>query len=129
MVMDAHVKAFSFFGGSCRRGIYDNMKTVVAKILLGKERRFNPRFLALAAHYLFEPIACSPAAGWEKGQVENQVGLSRTRFFSERRRFEDLEDMNQFLLSKCLAWARTQPHPQDAQRTIWEIYLQDERPR
>ena len=129
MVMDAHTRAFSFFGGVCRRGIYDNMKTVVTKILLGKERRFNARFLGLASHYLFDPVACTPAAGWEKGQVESQVGLARTRFFSKRRRFEDLDDMNQFLVSECLAWAKTQSHPEDRQRTIWEVYLQEERPR
>jgi len=75
--MDAHSRAFSFFGGGCRRGIYDNVKTVVTTILSGKEREFNSRFLGLANHYLFDPVACSPAAGWEKGQVENQVGLSR----------------------------------------------------
>jgi transposase len=128
MVMDAHRQAFAFFGGVCRRGIYDNMKTVVAKILLGKERTFNPRFLAMASHYLFEPVACTPAAGWEKGQVENQVGLARQRFFS-RRRFEDMAELNAYLLSECLVWARTQPHPEDSTRTIWEVYEQEERPR
>ena len=29
LVFDAHDKAFAFFGGVCRRGIYDNMKTAV----------------------------------------------------------------------------------------------------
>ncbi len=125
MVTDAHTQAFAFFGGVCRRGIYDNMKTVVTKILLGKQRTFNPGFLALAAHYLFEPVACTPAAGWEKGQVENQVGLARKRFFSQRRRFEDLVDLNQFLVSECLAWAKTQPHPEDQTRTIWQVYEQE----
>jgi len=129
MVMDAHRQAFSFFGGVCRRGIYDNMKTVVSKILLGKERTFNPRFLAMASHYLFEPVACTPAAGWEKGQVENQVGLARTRFFSQRRRFEDMAEVNEFLLSECLAWAKSHPHPEDSTRTIWEVWEQEERPR
>ena len=129
MVMDAHAQAFAFFGGVCRRGIYDNMKTVVTKILLGKERTFHPRFLGMAAHYLFAPVACTPAAGWEKGQVENQVGLARTRFFAVRRRFEDLADLNEYLLSACLAWAKTQPHPEDRSRTIWEVYAQDERPQ
>jgi len=129
MVMDAHRQAFAFFGGVCRRGIYDNMKTVVAKILLGKERTFNPRFLAMAAHYLFQPVACTPAAGWEKGQVENQVGLARKRFFSPRRRFQDRAEVNEYLLSECLAWAKTQPHPEDSTRTIWEVYEQEERPR
>jgi transposase len=70
-----------YFGGVCRRGIYDNLKTVVNKILAGKERNFNSRFAQLCSHYLFEPVACSPAAGWEKGQVENQVGVVRRRFF------------------------------------------------
>jgi transposase len=129
MVMDAHKRAFAFFGGVCRRGIYDNMKTVVGKILLGKERTFNPRFLALAGHYLFEPVACTPAAGWEKGQVENQVGLARKRFLGSRRRFADLEELNEFLLCQCLAWARTQPHPEQRERTIWEVYEQQERPQ
>jgi transposase len=129
MVMDAHAQAFAFFGGVCRRGIYDNMKTVVTKILLGKERTFNPRFLGMAAHYLFEPVACTPAAGWEKGQVENQVGVARRRFLAGRRRFEDLADLNQFLLWECLAWAKTQPHPEDQTRTIWEVYEQEERPQ
>jgi len=27
MVFDAHRRAFEFFGGVCRRGVYDNMKT------------------------------------------------------------------------------------------------------
>jgi hypothetical protein len=27
----------------------------------------------MCAHYLVEPVACTPSAGWEKGQVENQV--------------------------------------------------------
>ena len=54
MVLDAHVKAFSFFGGACRRGIYDNLKTVVTKVLMGKDRVFNRRFQLMSSHYLFE---------------------------------------------------------------------------
>jgi transposase len=77
MVLDAHSQAFAYFGGVPKRMIYDNLKAVVDAIFVGKERRFNRRFLALANHYLFEPVACTPASGWEKGQVENQVGNIR----------------------------------------------------
>ncbi|GFO57654.1 hypothetical protein GMSM_46610 [Geomonas sp. Red276] len=84
MVLDAHIRAFEYFGGLCKRGIYDNLKTVVTKVLVGKDRVFNRRFQNLASHYLFEPVACTPAAGWEKGQVENQVGVVRNRFFVKR---------------------------------------------
>ena len=36
MVFDAHDKAFAFFGGTCARGIYDNMKTAVDTIFVGR---------------------------------------------------------------------------------------------
>jgi hypothetical protein len=39
--------------------VYDNLKTVVDAIFVGKECRFNRRFLTLANHYLFEPVACT----------------------------------------------------------------------
>src|SRR5574338_678332 len=70
MVLDAHNNAFQFLKGSCRKGIYDNMKTAVKTVLLGKKREWNPRFLQMCSHHLFEPIPCTPASGWEKGQVE-----------------------------------------------------------
>ena len=41
LVFDAHDKAFRFYGGVCRRGIYDNMKTAVEAIFVGKARRYN----------------------------------------------------------------------------------------
>ena len=74
MVFDAHNRAFAFFKGACTRGIYDNMKTAVETVFIGKDRQYNRRFLRMCGHYLVEPVACTPASGWEKGQVENQVG-------------------------------------------------------
>jgi transposase len=49
MVFDAHDRAFAFFKGVCRRGIYDNMKTAVETIFVGKERAYNRRFCRCAA--------------------------------------------------------------------------------
>lgn len=60
MVFDAHIKAFEHFGGVPKRMMYDNPKTIVDAIFAGKARQFNRRFLALANHYLFEPVACTP---------------------------------------------------------------------
>src|SRR6059058_4026503 len=70
MVFDAHDRAFALFKGTCGRGIYDNMKTAVETIFVGKDRRYNRRFLQMCSHYLVDPVACTPASGWEKGQVE-----------------------------------------------------------
>jgi transposase len=62
MVFDAHDRAFAFFKGSCERGIYDNMKTAVETIIVGKDRQYNRRFLQMCGHYLVEPVACTPAS-------------------------------------------------------------------
>lgn len=125
MVLDAHIRAFEFFGGVCRRGIYDNMKTVVTKVLMGKNRVFCRRFQNLASYYLFDPVACTPASGWEKGQVENQVGVVRHRFFVMRRRFTSLEELNEWLEGECRNHAATAMHPEHKDRTIDQVFADE----
>ena len=128
MVFDAHDRAFALFKGACQRGIYDNMKTAVKTILVGKERVYNRRFLQMCSHYLVDPVACTPASGWEKGQVENQVGLVRERFFTPRLRFKNLDELNAWLLDKCIAYAKAHRHPELTDQTIWEVF-EAERPK
>src|SRR4051794_10365854 len=128
MVFDAHDRAFVLFKGACGRGIYDNMKTAVETIFVGKQRLYNRRFMQMCSHYLIEPVACTPASGWEKGQVENQVGLVRERFFTPRLRFKNLDELNAWLLDKCIAYAKAHRHPELTERTIWEVF-EAERPK
>jgi transposase len=125
MVLDAHIRAMEFFGGSCRKGIYDNLKTVVTKILKGKNRDFNKRFQNLASHYLFEPVACTPAAGWEKGQIENQVKFVRHRIFVPRLKFSSFAEMNQYLQDRCRIIAAGHKHPEFKDRTVAEYFEQE----
>jgi transposase len=127
MVFDAHDWAFGFFKGACTRGIYDNMKTAVETIFVGRERAYNRRFLQMCSQYLVEPVACTPASGWEKGQVENQVGLVRERFFTPRLRVKSYEELNVWLLDQCVAYAKTHQHPERRDQTVWEMF-ETERP-
>ena len=122
MVFDAHDKAFAFFRGTCRRGIYDNMTTAVDAVFIGRERAFNRRFLQMCSHYLVEPTACTPASGWEKGQVENQVNVVRERFFKPRLRFATLAELNAWLLDRCVSYARAHPHPERRDIPVWEAF-------
>ncbi len=122
MVFDAHARAFAFFKGACTRGIYDNMKTAVEAVFIGKERQFNRRFVRMCGHYLVEPVACTPAAGWEKGQVENQVGLVRERFFTPRLRVTSYDELNAWLLDRCIAYAKAHKHPELTDCTIWQVF-------
>ena len=55
-------------------------------------------------HYVMEPVACTPASGWEKGQVENRA---RSRLFTPKLAFDDLEGLNAWLYLQC-----SRPHPE-----------------
>src|SRR5262249_48969946 len=56
--------AFALFKGACSRGIYDNMKTAVETIFVGKDRRYNRRFRRCAATTWSTPLpARQPRAG------------------------------------------------------------------
>jgi hypothetical protein len=103
------------------------MKTAVETIFVGKERQYNRRFLQMCGHYLVEPVACTPASGWKKGQVENQVGLVRERFFTPRLRFKSYEELNAWLLDKCVAYAKATAIPRSPIKTVWEVF--EERPK
>jgi transposase len=122
MVFDAHDRAFAFFKGACTRGIYDNMKTAVETIFVGKERAYNRRFAQMCGHYLVEPVACTPASGWEKGQVENQVGLVRERFFTPRLRVKSYEELNAWLAEQCVGYAKAHRHPELREQTVWQVF-------
>jgi len=104
------------------------MKTAVETVFVGKDRLYNRRFLQMCSHYLIEPVACTPASGWEKGQVENQVGLVRERFFTPRLRFKSYDELNAWLMDQCIAYAKAHRHPELSEQTIWEAF-EAERPK
>lgn len=87
---------------------------------------YNRRFQQMCGHHLVDPVACTPASGWEKGQVENQVGVVRRRFFVPRPKFKSYAELNAWLADRCVAWAKANPHQELRDRTNWEVF-QDER--
>jgi transposase len=69
---EGHVLAFEHFGGVPAGLIrYDNLKAAVIKVLLGRERLENQRFVALRSHYGFDSFYCLPGidGSHEKGCV------------------------------------------------------------
>jgi len=94
------------------------MKTAVTSVFTGKERVVDRRFLIMTDHYMVEPTAYSPAAVWEKGQVENQGQTIRVRFFQPRLRFASLDELNGWLEAECQRWAERQAHPEQGELTV-----------
>jgi transposase len=109
MLFDALTQAFRVLGGVPQRGIFDNMKTAVDRIGVGKARQVNARFAAMASHYMFEPEFCNPASGWEKGQVEKNVQDARRRLWQRLPSFPDIDALNAWLEEQCITqWGEIQ---------------------
>jgi transposase len=125
MLLDAFAQALVFYQGAPNRVLIDNPKTMVVKIGKGKERDFHPHFLALMNHYLIKPVACTPASGWEKGQVENQVHVIRRQLFTPQLSFDDLASLNTHLLACCHELGK-KLHPQHKDQTI-DVSFEQER--
>jgi hypothetical protein len=122
MLFDAHYHAFRVLGGVPRRGIYDNMRTAVDRVGVGKERQVNARFAAMASHYLFDAEFCNPASGWEKGQVEKNVQDSRHRLWCVAPRFPTIDALNDWLEQRCQELWREIPHGSQSGTVadVWE---------
>ncbi len=125
MVPDAFVQAPSFYGGVPRRVIIDDPRTMVTYVSRSKDRISHPRFLALMNHYVMEPVACTPAAGREKGQVGNQVRFLRGRLSVPRPASDDPDALNAWLRMRREELAN-RPHPGQSDRTVAEV-SEDER--
>jgi len=78
--LDAHQKAFEFFGGVPAKIMVDNLKSAVLKRFIGKEPLLNPKYLDFANHYGFTIAACAVGKGNEKGRVESGVGYVKKNF-------------------------------------------------
>jgi transposase len=69
-LLEAHEHAFQYFGGVFKTLRYDNMTSVVKKILRGYQRVETERIIAFRSHWGYQSEYCNPASGNEKGGVE-----------------------------------------------------------
>ena len=115
-----HVQAFTAFGGLARTLLYDNLKSVVLE-RVGDAIRFNPEFLAFAAHYRFEPRPVAICRGNEKGRVERHIDFIRKSFFAARQ-FAGVDDLNAQAVAWCEGRAFDRPWPQDDALTVRQAF-------
>jgi len=101
-LLDAHEKAFAYFGGVFRTLRYDNMKSLVKKILRGYQRIETERMIAFRSHWGFQSEYCNPASGNEKGGVEGELGRFRRNYLVPVPEAPDLDVLNAQLLSYCI---------------------------
>ena len=119
-----HEQAWRYFGGSCRYVVLDNLKEGVLRPDL-YEPELNPVYAATLAHY---GVVGDPARVRDpnrKGSVENAIGHTQSTALKGRR-FESLEEQNEFLEHWELKWAAPRIHG-SARRQVQAMF-EEERP-
>ena len=104
LFFDAHIHAFSFFGGIFPVLIYDNLTTAVKKVFQGRKRELTESYRKFKSYYTFEARFCNPGQGHEKGGVEGQVGYVRRNYFVPVPQISNLETFNEWLLTRCVSY-------------------------
>ena len=120
---DAHIHAFSFFGGIFPVLIYDNLTTAVNKVLRGRERTEQEGFGKFKAYYSFEARFCNPDSGHEKGGVEGLVGFARRNYMVPIPEAANLEELNEKILRQCVSYGNHKMAGRD--RTVNEFYEEE----
>lgn len=121
-----HVNAFQDWSGVPRVLLCDNLRSAVLE-RRGDQIHFHPRLLELCAHYHCVPRPCQLRAANQKGRVERAIRYVRESFWAGRS-FTTLSECNQ----QARRWrdqvARQRPWPGDRQRTVGEVFA-EEQPR
>ena len=101
--LEGHELGFRYFAGVFGLLRYDNLTSVVKKILRGYRREETERFIAFRSHWKFRAEFCMPGEGHEKGGVEGEAGYFRRNHLVPVPKARDLADLNAQLLGSCRA--------------------------
>ena len=117
-----HEEAWRYFGGSCRYVVLDNLKEGVIKPDL-YEPELNPVYATTLAHY---GVVADPARVGDpnrKGSVENAIGHTQATALKGRR-FESIEEQNEFLEHWETRWAAPRIHG-SARRQVQAMFEEE----
>src|SRR5439155_1587996 len=98
--LEAHVYAFGRFGGVPAEKIrYDNLTSAVKRVVFGRTRVENQRWVAFRSHYGFDAWYCIPGheGSHEKGGVEGEGGRFRRNHCVPMPVVDSIEELNALL--------------------------------
>ena len=119
-----HEEAFLYFGGATRYVVLDNLKEGVIKPDL-YEPELNPVYASVLAHYGVVADPARVADPDRKGSVENAIQHTQDTALKGRR-FESIEEQNQWLMHWEERWASLRIHGR-MKRQVQEMF-EEEKP-
>lgn len=119
-----HEEAFRYFGGTTQYVVLDNLKEGVIKPDL-YEPELNPVYASVLAHYSVVADPARVADPDRKGSVENAIQHTQDTALKGRR-FESIEEQNQWLMHWEERWASVRIHGR-MKRQVQEMF-EEEKP-
>lgn len=119
-----HAAAFDAIGGVAATCLYDQMKTVVTRVM-DDVPVLNSRFLAFATHYGFRPWICRARRPQTKGKVERPFWYLEKNLLNGRS-FRSLAHLNEVAAWWLRERANVRIHRETKRRPI--DMLEEERP-
>ena len=119
-----HEEAFRYFGGTTRYVVLDNLKEGVIKPDL-YEPELNSVYASVLAHYSVVADPARVADPNRKGSVENAIQHTQDTALKGRR-FESIEEQNQWLMHWEERWAAVRIHGR-MKRQVQEMF-EEEKP-
>ena len=98
--LESHVYAFDRLRGVPTEQIrYDNLKPAVSRVLFGRTRQENERWVAFKSQYGFDAFCCRPGheGSHEKGGVEGEGGRFRRNHCVPMPVVDSIEELNALL--------------------------------
>lgn len=118
-----HENAFRFFGGVPEAIRMDNLKAGVTRACF-YDPDINKQYQAFSEHYGFVPLPIKPYTPRHNGKVESGVGYTKNAL--KGRRFESLEEQNEFLRTWNRTVARLRIHGTTKQQ-VWKRFVELEK--
>jgi len=129
--LECMVLALEHFGGVFGLIRMDNHKSAVHRVVRGRTREEQDRFVALRSHYLFETKYClvGEQGAHEKGGVEGGQGHFRRNHLVPLPRCADMIDLNEQLLAACAREDERVAHAKtESKLVLWEMERGELRP-
>ena len=113
--LDAHERAFDYFGGHTKEHLYDRPRTICRPGEGGVV--WNPTFQAFAQYWGFDPRLCRPYRAQTKGKVESGVKYLKRNFLPGRE-FADDQQLGEDLLGWMTTTADQRIHGTTHERPL-----------
>ncbi len=126
MLFDAHNHCLAALGGVPERGIYDNMKTAVDRLVGASNARSIPASGPWSVTSSLKPTSATPQPAGKRARWRRTYAMPGIASGRTNRRFNNLAALNEWLEARCQTLWQEIAHPEQPACSVADVWA-DER--